>query len=772
MIGHPAFPVEAWTVTETDFSPEIVAQTETLFTVANGYLGLRGNLEEGVPVYQPGSYLNGFYESRPTLSGDEPPSARVETSETQLNVTDGKIVRLSVNGSPLNVMTGRLRWHRRVLDMAEGELTRDLCWEAPRGGTVRVRTRRLVSLATRELAAISYRVDALEEPVTVELTSSLVANESTQMREDDPREAAPLYGRVLLHRRAEVTGSRVLAAYTTRSSRLNVVTVADHEVTGHPSNPQPVQVPGEVGVRYRFSLEAGTSVTLTKLLAYEWSSERPIRELADAASAVVDRASAEGFDRIVERHRSVVRRFWDRADIEVDGDPELQQGLRFGLYQLLQATAAAGELGVAAKGLTGQGYDGHRFWDSEVFLVPVLSRILPEAARALLAFRCRTLDAARARAETLGYAGALFPWRTISGTEVSSYFPEGTAAFHLAADIAYAVTTYVRATGDRAFLTEGGAELLVETARLWLSLGHHDPARGAFCIDEVTGPDEYSALVDNNLYTNVMAAANLSEAASVLRSMARDAPADYARIVVATGLEAAELDRFEQAAATVYVPYDEELGIHPQDDAFLHHRRFDLAALDKDHFPLLLYFHPLVLYGAQVVKQADVVLALHLLGDRFDMEDKRRDFAYYEPITVHDSSLSASSHAVVAAELGRLEDALRYLRACVLVDLDNLANNVRDGVHLAGVASGWQAVVEGLAGFRHRSGGIAFAPVLPEPLSRIRFSLLVAGARLDVEITGPATTYRLEAGERVSLLHHGRSVELDAATPEVVVANR
>jgi len=772
VIDHPAFPVEAWTVTETAFSPEVLAQAETIFTVANGYLGLRGNLEEGSPIFQPGTYLNGLYETRPVSFDQAPYSVRVPSSETMLNVTDGKLIGLRVNGCPFDIRTGTLVSHRRVLDMAGALLIRELVWRSPTGGTVALGTRRLVSLHDPHLAAMSYAVEALDGPLEIELTSSLVANESVQLREDDPREAAPLYGQVLLPQHVSAEGTRLLAAYVTRASRLGVATGAEHLFRApSPVSPEPAEQSSEVSVGYRFTLEPGGAATLTKLLAYHWAADQSTDQLLRSVRASLAAAVELGFDELAERQRRVASAFWERTDVVVDGDAEVQQGVRFGLFQLLQASAHAGERGIAAKGLTGQGYSGHRFWDGEIFLLPILAWTTPAWAKELINFRYRTLDRARQRASELGLRGAVFPWRTISGADVSSYFPEGIAAFHLAADIAHGVGTYAAASGDVGFLAGPGAELLVETARLWFSLGHFDPNRGsAFFLDEVTGPDEYSALVDNNLYTNVMAAENLLQAASVVTELAEHRPEAYRALVEATGVEDSEPAAWRQAAEAMYIPYDHGRRIHAQDDAFLDHAVFDLAAVPKDRFPLLLHFHPLLLYGRQVIKQADLVLALHLAGHRFTLEEKQRDFSYYEPLTVHDSSLSAITHSVIAAELGDIDKAVSYLRSAALIDLDNLAHNVRDGVHLAGIAGSWTAIVDGLAGMRFRGGEVSFAPRVPEGWMRIAFRLALGSRRLEVELTQQHARYRLAAGDRLVLRHHGRLVTLDTHAPEVTVS--
>ena len=762
MIQHPAFPVEPWTVTETAYSPEILGQAESVFALANGYLGLRGNLDEGDPVFLAGTYLNGFYESRPIIYG-EYRHGFPQNSETLLNVTDGKLICLRVNGVPLDVRTGRLHSHRRTLDLRTAMLTRELVWSAPGGGRVAVTSRRLVSFHDRHLAAISYQVRVLDGPAALEICSLLVGNESNQVSEGDPREAAPLYGQVLLPQSAAVDGARAVLVHATRASGLTVAAGTDHDLQAA----GPVSVAagrtdgGSAQVTFTVTATPGSPVHLVKLLAYHWAAGQPAGELAQRVHGSLDAAVSIGFQGLVSHQERLVAAFWERSDVTAAGDLEVQQGLRFGLFQLLQATAHAGPRGVAAKGLTGQGYEGHRFWDSEIFLLPVLAYTSPQHARDLLTFRHATLPAARARARELGLEGALFPWRTITGADVAPYFPAGTAAHHLTADIAYAVGVYLTATGDEEFAAGPGAELLVETARLWASLGHYDPARGgAFCLDQATGPNEYTVLADNNVYTNLMAQANLSAAADLCGRLQDHHRAAYDRLATATGLAASEITAWRRAAGAMRIPYDTARGIHPQDETFLHHPVWDFAATPRKDYPLLLHHHPLTLYRHQIVKQADLVLALHLAGSHFTPEQKQRDFAYYEAITVHDSSLSASTHAVIAAELGDLAKAVRYLRATALLDLDDLNHNVRDGIHVAALASAWTCLVTGLAGLRHTDGGISLSPRLPAGWEKIAFPLTMRGRRIRVELTPATASYQLCSGDTLTINHYGHPITL------------
>jgi alpha,alpha-trehalose phosphorylase len=432
--------------------------------------------------------------------------------------------------------------------------------------------------------------------------------------------------------------------------------------------------------------------------------------------------------------------------VEVEGDDELQQAVRFGIFQVIQSAARAEQRAIPAKGLTGNGYDGHTFWDMEAYTLPVLTYILPDAARDALRWRHSTLELARSRARELRLGGVAFPWRTIRGEECSGYWPAGTAAFHINADVADAVRRYVAATDDEEFDREVGCELLVETARLWCSLGHHD-AEGGFRIDGVTGPDEYTALVDNNVFTNLMAARNLREAAAAVRRH----PDRAARL----GVEDEEVDAWCRAAEAVVIPFDAELGVTQQSEGFTRYRHWDFERTEAEHYPLLLHFPYYVLYSSQVVKQADLVFALYVCGDHFTPEQKRKDFDHCEAVTVRDSSLSASIQGIVAAEVGHIDLAFDYLRETALVDLDDLAGNSGDGLHLASSAGAWLVAVAGFGGMRDAGDHLAFAPRLPGALTRLTFRLLHRGRRLLVDIGPDQARYELLEGDRMELTHHG-----------------
>ncbi|HKS50498.1 MAG TPA: glycosyl hydrolase family 65 protein [Pseudonocardiaceae bacterium] len=758
MIGQQHFAIEPWAVRECDLDLAILGQTESIFALANGHIGLRGNLDEGDPHKLPGSYLNSFYELRP-LPYPEGGYGYPESGQTIINVTNGKLIRLLVDDEPLDVRYGELRSHERMLDLRAGTLSRRMEWVSPAGKAVRVVSQRLVSLVQRAVAVINYEVEPVDQSVLLVLQSELFANEQLPPRVDDPRVAAAV-SEPLVAEQHWCNGTGATLLHSTRHSGLRMAATMAHEVIG-PDHTQVESSATEHVARTTVicRLQPGQRLRVVKYLAYGWSSQRSLPALNDQVSAALAAARYSTWDGLTTEQRRYLDDFWASADVEVEGSPQLQQAVRFALFHVLQAGARAERRGIAAKGLTGPGYDGHTFWDTETFVLPVLSHTVPDAAADALRWRQQILPEALERAAQLGLAGAAFPWRTIRGQECSGYWPAGTAAFHINADIADAAIRHVTATGDIDFERDVALELLVHTARLWRSLGHHN-LQGDFRIDGVTGPDEYSAVADNNVFTNLMAQRNLRAAA--------DAVGRHAERAAALGVDAEEAASWRDAATRMVVPYDEKRGVHPQSEGFTNHAVWDFAGTAQEQYPLLLHFPYFDLYRKQVVKQADLVLAMHLCHEAFTVEQKARNFAYYERITVRDSSLSVSTQAVLAAETGHLDLAYDYLCETALMDLADLAHNTSDGLHIASLAGAWSAVVAGFGGLRHRDdGGLAFAPRLPEALSRITFRLRWRGQRLRIKVTPGQAEYRLLEGTELELRHHGKPITLTVNSPVV-----
>jgi len=753
MILHPFYATEPWSVRETNLDLEVLAQSESVFALSNGHIGWRGNLDEGEPHGLSGSYLNGVHELRP-FPYAESGYGYPEQDQVVINVTDGKVIRLLVDDEPFDVRYGELHGHERSLDFRTGVLDRHVDWSSPSGRRVRINSQRMVSLVQRSVAAIHYDVEAVDHPVRLVIQSELVANEPPQSASSDPRASStidiPLRAEYHSHE-----GSRCELVHGTNFSELLMATAMEHEIEGPASMKVHSESFDDLGrVTVTVSLEPGEHVRLVKYVTYGWSAQRSREALRDQVDAALVAASDTGWDGLCTQQAQYLQDFWDRADVEIEGDDEIQQAVRFALFHVLAAAARNERRAIPAKGLTGDGYDGHAFWDSETFVFFVLSYTMSEGVADALRWRHATLPLALERASNLGLEGATFPWRTINGAECSAYWPAGTAAFHVGADIADAVIRYLHTTDDSEFAASVGLELLCATARLWYSLGHFD-LEGGFRIDGVTGPDEYSAVADNNIYTNLMAQRNLlaaSDLAELHPEEARELDVD-----------AVEIAAWRRAAQAVVVPFDHVLGVHCQSERFTDHAVWDFEATTQEDYPLLLHFPYFDLYRKQVVKQADLVLAMFLRSDAFTPEQKAANFDYYERLTVRDSSLSACCQSVIAAEVGQLALAYDYLAEAALMDLFDLEHNTRDGLHMASLAGTWIGLVAGLGGMRERGTTLGFAPRLPDGILRLSFNVEFRGRRLNVDTTPSTTSYLLKQGDDLEIFHFDEAVTVSTA---------
>jgi len=753
LIRNEGFATEPWAVREVGLNLELLGQTESIFALSNGHIGWRANLDEGEPHVLLGSYLNAFYEEIP-LPYAETAYGYPEAGQTIVNVTDGKIIRLLVDDEPFDLRYGKLHSHERVLDLKAGVLRRTLEWESPAHRLIRIRSTRLVSLVHRALAAILYEVEPVDGPADLVVQSELVANEPVgDLTGRDPRAAAasasPLSPQFATHE-----GRRAVLIHSTKKSSLTMAAGMDHVVRGpHGTQVTSESTDDEARVTVTAHVDRGQRLSLVKFVAYGWSGQRSMQALRSQIEGALATALDHGWKGLASAQKEYLTDFWARADVELKGDPEVQQAIRFAMFHVLQSAARAEQRAIPAKGLTGPGYDGHTFWDTETFVLPLLTYTLPGAAADILRWRFQILDMARSRAKDLGFKGAAFPWRTIHGEECSGYWPASTAAFHINADIADGVLRYVSATNDLQFEEMVGVELLVETARLWISVGHHVRG-GLFRIDGVTGPDEYSALADNNLYTNVMAQRNLVAAA--------DAVGRHRNVANRLKVSAGEVKAWRRAADRMFIPYDEVLEVHRQASDFTKHQRWDFKRTKPDQYPLFLHFPYFDLYRKQVIKQADLVLAMHLRGDAFTHEQKARNFAYYEELTVRDSSLSSSTQSIIAAEVGHLQLAHDYLGEAALMDLNDLEHNVRDGVHMGSLAGAWLAVVAGLGGMRHHGETLGFAPRLPPRIHGLTFRVTFLDRLIKVTVARKRATYTLVRGKPLSFEHYGKELRLTA----------
>ena len=778
-LDRDRFPVDPWVLRERLVpSPADAARGDrlsaTLFALANGYLGVRAD-GDGTRELGHGSFVNGFHETY-AIRHAENAYGLAACGQVIQGVPDVAGFDVTCDGLTLAAPVVDRVEAAQHLDFREGITERVTTWLLPEGGRVRVRQRRMVSLTHANLAVFDCEVTPLDataevliQPLYAE-SDALAAGLPSGM---DPRRTERAEGGGLLPLATVAEPGLEIHAYRCRNSRLAMAVGFTFLIEG-PSGVHEGTAGGTVA--------AGESLRVTTLAAYHTEEVAPeglvghglavtwgledTAELIGQCRNTLTLAADLGFDGVLDEQRAWLAAFWERADVRIETpvrQDATQQAVRWALFQLAQVSAQASGHGVPAKGLSGSGYSGHYFWDTEIYVAPFLTYTHPEAARALLEFRHSMLPAARRRAAIMDLDGALFPWRTINGEEASAYYPAGTAQFHIDADVAFAACQYAAIAGDRDFLAGPGVDLLVETARMWVSLGFwQSEGDGLFHLHGVTGPDEYTAVVDDNLYTNVLARFNLRRAAEVLAALAEEDPAAHSAAVERLRVGEDEPAEWRRAAEGMFVPWNADRGIHPQDAHFLSHERWDLAATPAARRPLLLHYHPLVIYRHQVLKQADVVLALLLRSTEFTAAQKLADFDYYDPLTTGDSTLSAVSQAVMAAEVGYGELALRHFERALFIDLADHHGNTADGVHLASAGGIWSVLVCGFGGLRDSGEEPSLDPRLPAGWNSLEFPLTIAGTLLTVRIDPDGVTVEARSGPGLTLLVCGERVTVEA----------
>mgnify|MGYP002856358298 CR=1 FL=1 len=719
------------------------ARNETLFTVANGNLGLRGDTEEKCGTLHKGTYINGFYDSEPILYG-ESAFAYAKNHETILNLPDPKRIELFVNGIAFGLEgEGTVKSHRLELDMDEGVLRRKTEWKKD-NSELRLETLRLASFENQDCALIVYKVlNTGSTPISLKLSSYIDTSVGNILAEEDPRIGAKFRHKPLVLDSVNSAENFSLSffAHTARSGLFLSGTVL-HKVNFAKNAQNSFGYENELPCcTFDFSLEPNESFTLEKYIAY--CSSKTADGLAKKSSDVCSAFASDGLEKILTAQKNFLTKFWSTASIFIKSDDRSQEALRFNLFHLLQSSGRNGSVSIAAKGLTSEGYEGHFFWDSESYVCPVFTYTAPEVAKKLLEYRASILPLARERAKEMNLKGALYPWRTISGNETSAYFPAGTAQYHINADILFAVERYQNAHGD--FDSDALKKMSSESARMYASLGSFVPHKGgAFCINDVTGPDEYTAIVNNNAFTNLM----VREAFEIAVKRSENESTN------------AEKLEWKKMASAMYIPFDKEEGVYPQDDSFMDKAEWDFAATPKENYPLLLHYHPLVIYRHRVLKQPDLVLAQFLLSSRFTRAEKIRNFAFYEKYTTGDSSLSHCIMCIMAAESGDIEKAYNYYTKTVRMDIDDVNGNSRDGIHTACMAGSWMAIVYGFAGFHDYNGDYSFEPRLPKAWENLSFSLSLKSCILDISLTHQTATYKLREGKSILLKHRNESFSL------------
>lgn len=728
---------------------------ETIFHNANGYLGVRSNFEEGYPEgYDTirGSYINGFYDIS-EMKQAEKLCGVAEEKQTMLNVADGQTICLKIDGESFSMFEGTVLESSRWLDMREGYTARRVLWRSPKGKEAEIVSKRMASFTRLPLFFIDYQVTPVNFDGTVEFRSVHQGKVENYSNPDDPRVAGESFQHLVPYQ-AQIKNGISYLLTDTSASGLRVCTAVKNVISaGEAEEPE---LSDHCAVqKFHAPAMRGETLYFRKYMIFVDSVR--FANLSEQAQEIMEQVLALPVEALYREQKEYLDRFWESSVLEIDGDDLLCAAVRYNQYQLIQSVGKDPHSNIAAKGLSGEGYEGHYFWDTEMYIQPFFTLTNPEISKNLVEYRYAILDAARENAKMLGHKkGAAYPWRTIMGKECSGYFPAGSAQYHISGDIAYATVAYYLATKDLDFMAEKGAEILFETARLWMDLGCW--YKGTFQIHEVTGPDEYTCLVSNNYYTNLNARYNLHWAVKMYDLLTENKKIQ--KVAEKIHLTREEIQEFERAEKAMYLPYDEELGINPQDDSFLKKEVWDIAATPKENFPLLLHYHPMYIYRHQVCKQADTVLAHFIFEDAQDLETIRRSFAYYEKVTTHDSSLSTCIFSIVASRLGMEEKAYEYFGDSAKLDLFNTHHNTKDGIHTANMGGNYMAIVYGFGGFRLKENGVWFAPALPEKWKGYRFKLTYEGSCIHVEVNREECRFTLESGRPVEIHVYGNACML------------
>lgn len=758
---------------EKGINKDNIKSNETLFALANGHLGVRGNIEESdfnkEYVDNIGTYVNGFYESSPIIYGENA-YGYAKKHQIICKLPNGHIVNFAIDGEYFDFSKGTTSDHTRVLDLNEGILKRSFIWTSSVGKQVKISIERLVSQEIEELMIISYKITPINFNGKITFKNKMADGHKNdnKTKNDDPRVAS--ISKRQFNIKINEYKDKYFMDLTTEESGLSLWCSFDSYITcGNIINEKYcvgdnfIEKEIEVNAVKNEELNLVIALGYGKIYSDKKSRDKHLNDL----ELVLENAFKEGYEKIKEKHKNIMNEFWSTSNIEVEGDHNLTLGLKTNLFHIYQSAGKDGKTNIAAKGLTGDGYEGHYFWDTEMYILPFFIYTQPSIAKALLDYRYSILDASRKRARELGInKGCLFAWRTINGEECSAYYPAGTAQFHINADIAHGVRTYFQATNDEKFMENNGLEILIETARFWFEFGDYiEEKNNKFCINGVTGPDEYTAIVNNNYYTNLMAKYNMSYAAQMIKEFKNNLISK--ELFKKLNLDENEIKNWLHASDNMYLPYDEVKEISKQDDSFLEKAIWDFENTPKENYPLLLHYHPLTIYRYQVNKQADVMLAELLFPEEFTLEQKKRDFEYYEKITTHDSSLSKSIFGIMASEIGKHEDAYKYFMDTALMDINNIQKNTCDGIHAANMGGSWMSLVYGFAGMKVINDKLSFEPRIPKEWKKVGFSITFRGNTVSVNIDGNKSYYKLTRGNNMTILHNNEEIKLSEEEIEV-----
>ncbi|MCK8635180.1 glycoside hydrolase family 65 protein [Apilactobacillus kunkeei] len=719
-----------------DVSSSNPGNLESVFSFGNGHFGVRATNPIKSNAIE-GTLVNGFFEYSPITYG-EAAAYYPKRNETIVSLPNLRKIRVFDDSHDEFTHSTLVDMQ---LDLSDGKLVEEYELSNDAHQTIKMMVTSAIDQKEVHFYGIEYSFEAGSYKGDIYVAKNFVLDEVKNVTQDDIDD--PRKTRELKSIKREVVSrddlSQTIAISTSESDQRIEITVYGFD------NNSPLETKlsliDEPKVSYGF-------VVGEKNESFEFGKE--------------------DFETIKQNSASFWHDTWENSEVTISGNDELNLALHYNIFQLNQATGRDGKTNIAAKGLTGPGYEGHTFWDTEMYMIPYFIYTNPEIAKKLLIYRYNTLDFARIRARELGVnQGALFAWRSINGEETSAYYPASTAAYHLDGDIAYAIGNYYQATHDTEFLKKYGFEMLLETARFFREFGTWAQRDGesVFEFHTVTGPDEYTAMVDNNYFTNRMAQNNFILAYKLGLILMEEDPEGFNSL----GASVEELELFKDIAERIYFPYNFEYQINAQDETFFSKAIWPFDETPKDKYPLLLHYHPLNIYRYQVNKQADTVLADLLFPETIDDDQLKREFDYYEKITTHDSSLSRSIFSALAARMGNMEKAYSYFSDTVRMDLTDLQGNTEDGLHLANLGGSWLSVVQGFAGMQVTSAGeLKLIPHLPAEWDGFEFRIVFNGRLLDIHIVKGKTSIKLLDGQPMNIIVNDKSYKLEKALLEIL----
>lgn len=748
--------INNWDIKQDLNALEYLNESETIFAQANGYFGTRGTLEEGHIKESEGTFVNGFYDTESITYG-ESAYGYAKERQTQLLVPNTKNISICIDDEILDIVESNIQNHFRSLDLKNGIITRSLKWTTKKDKQVLINFERLVSMEYENLMLINMTIKPLNFSGNIKIVSGISKNKVKAIDENDPRISGELKYSLINYDLFKANECVVIKSKTT-NSKLKLITCVINKLDKE-ANVSLVKENQNIAEEIILNVCENKESKITKYCFYYFNKDEILeREVENKLNYFRD-LSNENYEHYKNSQINYYAKFWEKSDVVINGDDEIQAAIRFNIFHLIQSVGKDGKTNIAAKGLTGDGYEGHYFWDTETYVIPHFIYTNPNVAKNLLSYRYSILDNAKKRAKELSYKGALFPWRTINGDESSAYYPASTAQIHINADIMYALKKYYEASDDFEFMVEKGFEMLIETSRFYADYIDFVEGRG-YCINGVTGPDEYSALVNNNTYTNMMVREQLKFLIAFVLKLKEISLEKYNEIIEKFKISNEEMNLFKDINENMYIHYDKKRNLIGQDDTFLNKKTWDFENTLKSNYPLLLNYHPMVIYKHQVIKQADLVLAMLLMPQNFTHEEKKINFDYYEKVTTHDSSLSECIHGIIASELGYEDMSINFFENTVKTDLYDLHNNVKNGVHIASMAGSWQCIVFGFAGMREIDGVLNFKPSAPDKYKKIEFYINFKGRNIKIKLRENKASYELLSGDDIEIISNNKKILL------------